>query len=250
MIRAKSFAEIELMRTGGRQLAEILRLLAAKVEPGISGKALDKFAEKEVKSRGLVPVLKGYQGYPASLCVTVNEGVVHGIPNSEAFARGDVVKLDLTISHKGMVVDSAVTVVAGGSDDKDIDRLIEGTQQALNRGIAAIKGEGTRVGDISAAVQDELNKHKLGVVRDLVGHGVGYGVHEEPEVPNYGVRGSGLLLPAGSTIAIEPMATLGDWRVGMLADGWTVITRDGSLAAHFEHTVLITETGAEVLTSL
>ncbi len=250
MIRTKTEAEIKLMREGGRQLAEILRLLAEKVEPGITGIELDTLAEKEIKSRGLIPILKGYQGYPSTLCVTVNEGVVHGIPNKERFANGDLVKLDLSLSNRGMVVDAALTTIAGTSTDKDASRLIEGTKKALAAGIAAIRGEGTRVGDISSATQDELNRFKLGIVRDLVGHGVGYGVHEDPEVPNYGVAGSGPLLPAGATIAVEPMATLGDWRVGMLADGWTIITRDGSLSAHFEHTILITEDSAEILTGL
>lgn len=250
MIRPKSFKEIELLREGGRQLAEILRLLSGEIKPGVTGDEIDKIAAREIKARGLEPVLLGYQGYPKTICISINEAVVHGVPNSKAFEDGDIVKLDLSLGYKGMVVDAAVSVVCGKeSPGDDIKRLLLGTKEALEAGISAVKGEGTRVGDISAAVQDKLQRHKLGVVKDLVGHGVGYGVHEDPEIPNYGVRGTGQKLPAGAVVAIEPMATLGDWQVGMLPDGWTVVTRDGSLAAHFEHTVLVTENSAEILTA-
>ena len=248
-MRPKSNKEIELMREGGRHLAEILQQLAGQVVVGASGIDIDELAHKEIKARGLQPVLKGYQGYPKTICISLNEAVVHGIPNAEPFVEGDVVKLDLALGNRGMVVDSAITVVATDKPiESDVRRLLDGTQQSLSAGIAAIRGDGTRIGDIAAAIQDVLNQHKLGVVRDLVGHGVGYDVHEEPNVPNYGSKGSGAKLSAGVTIAIEPMATLGSWQVGMLDDGWTVVTRDGSLAAHFEHTVLITDDGAEILT--
>jgi methionyl aminopeptidase len=239
------------MREGGHRLARILHDLAAKVEPGIVPQELAKIAAAEVEKAGLQAVLRGFEGYNDVMCISVNQAIVHGVPSKEAFGEGDVVKLDLTVSYKGLVVDSALTVVA--SKDKppaDVTRLLEGTQKALEAGINAVKGAGTRVGDISAAVEDVLNRHKLGVVHDLVGHGVGYGIHEEPNIPNFGVVGTGPVLPAGATIAIEPMATLGDWRVNILKDGWTVVTRDGSLSAHFEHTVLVTEDSAEILTAL
>lgn len=248
-MRPKSNREIELMREAGQQLAEILDLLMSKAVVGATGLQIDDLAAREIKTRGFQPVLRGYQGYPKTMCISVNEGVVHGIPNREPIVDGDIIKLDLAIGNKGMVVDAARTIVATNGPVKgDVKKLLTGTSQALDAGIAAIRGDGTRVGDISAAIQDVLSRLGLGVVKDLVGHGVGYGVHEEPNVPNYGVKGSGPKLSAGITLAIEPMATLGGWQVGILRDGWTVVTRDGSMAAHFEHTVLITDDGAEILT--
>jgi len=174
--------------------------------------------------------------------------VVHGIPKNNPFKDGDLVKLDLTLGYKSMVVDSALTVIAGENTSPDIKRLVEGTKKSLDAGISAIKGSGTRVGDIASAVQKVLDQYKLGIIRDLVGHGVGYDIHEAPNIPNYGSAGTGPVLSAGMTIAIEPMATLGDWQIKLAKDGWTIATRDGSLGAHFEHTVLITEDGAEILT--
>jgi methionyl aminopeptidase len=250
-MRPKSDKEIELMREGGKELARILNKLAAQAVPGASGRDIASSALSEVKLAGLQPILLGYEGFPDAICVSVNDAIVHGIPIKDKFKEGDVVKLDLTVAHKGMVVDSALTVVVGSkSPSADVKRLLDGSKRSLLAGIDAIKGDGTRVGDISAAVQEVLDKNKLGIVKDLVGHGVGYGVHEEPNIPNYGVRGTGPVLMSGMTIAIEPMATLGDWRVDFLKDGWTVVSRDGTLSAHFEHTVLITDDGAEILTSL
>jgi methionyl aminopeptidase len=249
-MRPKSPKEIELMREAGRELATILHELSKMVVPGTAPKEISAKASELIKKAGMQAVLLGYQGYPDVICISVNDGVVHGIPSKEPFKENDIVKLDLTIGHKGMIVDAATTVVAGGqSPSGDIKRLLSGTKRALEVGITAIKGQGTRVGDIAAAVQDVLDKNKLGIIRDLVGHGVGYDVHEDPNVPNYGVKGTGPSLIAGVTIAIEPMATLGDWRINVLNDGWTIVTRDGSMAAHFEHTVLITEDSAEILTA-
>jgi methionyl aminopeptidase len=245
----KSPAEIEKMREGGKMLAAILNLLASKVEPGVKSKDLAKIAAEEIKKAGMQPVVLGYEGFPDVICISVNEGIVHGIPNNIVFKDGDVVKLDLTLGHKGMIVDSAITVVAGSNNNADVTRLIEGTKKSLDAGIAAIKGSGTRVGDIAAAVQKVLDQYKLGIIKDLVGHGVGYDIHEQPNVPNYGIAGTGPVLSAGMTIAIEPMATLGDWQINMSKDGWTITTRDGSLGAHFEHTVLVTEKSAEILTT-
>lgn len=248
-MRPKTDKEIEIMRQGGKELARILNDLSSKVIPGATGKDISASAAQEIKSAGLQPILLGYQGYPDVMCISVNEGVVHGIPSKDEFKSGDVVKLDLTIGHKGLIVDSALTVIAGDADSNaDISRLLRGTKSALDAGITAVKGQGTRVGDIAAAIQAVLDKNKLGIVRDLVGHGVGYDVHEDPNVPNYGVSGTGPSLLAGVTIAIEPMATLGDWQVNILKDGWTIVSRDGSLTAHFEHTVLVTDKGAEILT--
>jgi methionyl aminopeptidase len=247
-MRPKTSDEIEAMREGGKRLATILQLLAGKVAPGVKPKDISELAAEEIKKNGLVPVVLGYDGFPDVICISVNQAIVHGVPPKEAFKDGDLVKLDLTVSYKAMVVDSAITLYIGDNPPADVKRLMEGTKKALDAGIAAIKGDGTRVGDISAAVQDVLNKYKLGIIRDLVGHGVGHQIHEDPNVPNYGVAGTGPVLNAGATIAIEPMASLGDWRISVQKDGWTIQMSDGSLGAHFEHTVLITDDGAEILT--
>jgi methionyl aminopeptidase len=247
-MKPKTTAEIELMRTGGRKLAVILNKLREEVRPGVSGKDIAKIAAREVKKAELQPILLGYEGFPDVICISTNEGIVHGIPTDKPFKNGDVVKLDLTVAYKSMVVDSAVTVVVGDKPPADTKRLIDGTKSALDAGIAAIKGDGTRVGDIASTVQDALDKYKLGVIRDLVGHGVGYAIHEDPNIPNYGVSGTGPVLMSGMTIAIEPMAALGDWQIEIARDGWTIAMKDGSLGAHFEHTVLITDDGAEILT--
>ena len=246
----KTPAEIELMRSCGKKLASILDRLASQVKPGITPKEIASFAAKLTKESGLNPVLLGYQGYSDVMCVSVNDQIVHGIPGNVPFKDGDIVKLDLTLAEKGMITDAAVTVVAGNPKlTADTARLIEGTKKALNAAIGVIKGDGTRVGDISAAAQEVLDRYGLGIVRDLVGHGVGHSVHEKPNVPNYGARGTGPVLHAGDTIAIEPMASLGDYHIKVGKDGWTVSMADGSLSAHFEHTVLITDDGAEILTA-
>jgi methionyl aminopeptidase len=249
-MRPKTPDEIDKMREGGKMLATILNLLAAKVEPGVKPTDISKIAAEEIKKAGMQPVVLGYEGFPDVICISVNEGIVHGIPNKIPFKDGDIVKLDLTLGYKGMVVDSAITVIAGTNTNADVKRLIEGTKKSLDAGIAAISGSGTRVGDIAAAVQKVLDQHKLGIIRDLVGHGVGYDIHEQPNIPNYGVAGTGPVLSAGATIAIEPMASLGDWHINMAKDGWTIAMSDGSLGAHFEHTVLVTEKGAEILTTV
>jgi len=241
--------EIAIMREGGRRLAVIRDLLAAAVKPGVKPTDLSAIAREQIKKHDMQAVVLGYNGFPDVICVSVNEAIVHGVPQKDSFKDGDVVKVDVTLGYKGLVVDSAVTVIAGKSNDPNVKRLVDGTQESLAAGIAAIKGDGTRVGDISAAVQDVLDKYKLGIIRDLVGHGVGHDIHEDPNIPNYGVAGTGPLLHAGSTIAIEPMASLGDWKIGMLKNE-TVVMLDASLGAHFEHTVLITDDGAEILTQV
>jgi len=247
-MRAKTPADLENMRAGGRLLAAILNDLAGKVAPGIKPKDLSADAASQIKKHKMQPVVLGYDGFPDVICISVNNAIVHGIPSNQLIKDGDVVKLDLTLGYRGMINDSAVTVIAGKNADKDAQRLVEGTQKALQAGIAAVKGEGTRVGDISQAVQDVLDKYRLGVIRELVGHGVGYEIHEAPNVPNYGVAGTGPVLHQGMTIAIEPMAALGDWHIAVAKDKNTIIMKDGSLGAHFEHTVLITEDSAEILT--
>ncbi|MBX4197527.1 type I methionyl aminopeptidase [Candidatus Saccharibacteria bacterium] len=248
-MRAKTPADIENMRAGGKLLAIILKDLASKVKPGITPKELSADAAEQIKKHQMQPVVLGYEGFPDVICISVNEAIVHGIPGRQPIRQGDLVKLDLTLGYKGMINDSAVSVIAGGHGSAGVQRLLDGTKAALSAGIAAIKGEGTRVGDISQAVQDVLEKeYKLGVIRELVGHGVGYQIHEAPNIPNFGVAGTGPLLHPGMTIAIEPMAALGDWHITVAKDKNTIIMKDGSLGAHFEHTVLITQDGAEILT--
>ncbi len=248
-MRAKAPADLENMRTGGKLLAGILKDLAGKVKPGVTPKELAADAAEQIKKYKMQPVVLGYDGFPDVICISVNNAIVHGIPQKEPIKVGDVVKLDLTLGYKGMINDSALTVIAGQSTDKDAERLVEGTKKALEAGIAAIKGEGTRVGDISHAVQDVLEKkYQLGVIRELVGHGVGYEIHEAPNIPNYGVAGTGPMLHQGMTIAVEPMASLGDWHIAFAPDKNSILMKDGSLGAHFEHTVLITEDGSEILT--
>jgi methionyl aminopeptidase len=253
-MRPKSDKEIETMKEGGRMLATVLDLLESKLEPGINGKQLADTASKEIKSLGGQPSFLMHEDFPHVMCLSINNELVHGVPSAKKVIKeGDVVGLDFGVIYKGLITDSARTVYVGRSLDSqpptDIKRLLEGTQKALEAGIDSIKGDGTRVGDISAAVQSVLDKHKLGVIRDLVGHGVGDKVHEPPNVPNYGVAGTGQVLNTGMTISIEPMASLGDWQIEVAKDGWTVVMHDGSTAAHFEHTIVVTDKGAEVLTT-
>jgi methionyl aminopeptidase len=248
-MHTKTPADLENMRTGGRLLAAILQDLASKVKPGIIPKDLSADAAAQIKKLNLQPVVLGYEGFPDVICISVNEAIVHGIPGNQPIRQGDLVKLDLTLAYKGMINDSAVTILAGGHGSAGVQRLLDGTKAALDAGIAAIKGEGTRVGDISQAIQDVLEKeYKLGVIRELVGHGVGYAIHEAPNVPNYGVAGTGPVLHQGMTIAIEPMASLGDWHIAFAKDKKTIVMKDGSLGAHFEHTVLVTENSCKILT--
>lgn len=249
-MRAKTPAEIEIMRAGGKLHAGILNELTQMVAPGVKPTDISTRAAELIKKNGMEPVVLGYEGFPDVMCISVNENIVHGVPSKQPIKDGDVVKLDLTLGYKSLVLDSAVTVGVG-SISADAKRLIEGTKKSLEAGIAAVKGDGTRVGDIGQAVQDVLEKkYKLGVIRELVGHGVGYSIHEDPNIPNYGVAGTGPALIAGMTICIEPMASLGDWHITTAGDGSTIAMKDGSLGAHFEHTVLITEDGCEILTTI
>ncbi len=245
----KTPGEIQAMRDGGQILAGIFRDLKPKVVAGVKQTELDAWVAKEIIARGAEATYKTDEvNFPASICISVNEQIVHSIPTDEALQDGDVVSFDLVITYKGMKVDSAFTMVVGQPTSVQ-KHLISATERSLYAGIDAIKGP-VRVGDISAAVEKVLKDAKLGIIRQLVGHGIGHEMHQPPEVPNYGRKGSGPLLGVGDTIAIEPMATLGGERIITEDDDWTISTRDGSLAAHFEHTVLITEDGAEVLTQL
>lgn len=247
MQKVKTAAELEAMREGGKILAQIFAGLKQQVKPGVSEKQLDAWVDAEITARGAIATYKTSEvNFPAAICISTNDQIVHGIPTDYVLQEGDVVGFDLVITYKGMKTDSAFTMVVGKANGA-LQHLLRATEQSLYAGIDAIKGP-VRTGDIGAAVEAVLKSAKLGIIRELVGHGVGHEMHEAPEVPNYGRKGTGVLLAPGDTIAIEPMATLGGEKIVQDADGWTLSTRDGSLAAHFEHTVLITEDGAEILT--
>lgn len=246
----KTTSEITAMREGGRVLATILDTLRSRVNPGMSTKELADIAAGELKAFGMQSSFLGYQGFPDVICISVNDEVVHGIPLKNKIIRsGDIVSLDFGVTNKGMVTDSAISIIAGKTLKPEHAKLLQVTEQSLYAGIEAVHDK-VRTGDIGAAVESVLDKHHYGIVRDLVGHGVGHGLHEDPDIPNYGRPNTGPWLEKGMTIAIEPMATLGTDRVKVGPEGWTVLTLDGSWSAHFEHTVLITSDGAEILTRL
>lgn len=248
----KTQQQIEAMRECGTILATVFDGLKQQLKPGMTGLEADAWVAEEIKRLGAEATYRTDEvGFPNVICISVNDAVVHGVPTDEPFQNGDVVGFDLVIAYKGMKTDSAFTTVIGEPAKGAVKHLLAQTERSLYAGIDAIKGDGTHIGDISAAVEEVLSSANLGIVRELVGHGVGLEMHMPPEVPNYGIKGTGPILRAGDTIAIEPMASLGDERVrGPLEDNWTYATRDGSLSAHFEHTVLITEDGAEILTVL
>lgn len=240
------------MREGGRLIASIFEGLKRQLHPGMTGHDVDAYVTAEITRLGAEATYKTSEvNFPAAICISVNDAIVHGVPTDIPFEKGDVVGFDLVISYKGMKTDSAFTTVVGEKPTGAVKHLLKETERSLYAGIDAIKGDGTRIGDISAAVEKVLAGARLGIMRELVGHGVGLEMHMAPEVPNYGTPGTGDVLRLGETIAIEPMATLGSEKIITDAyDGWTISSADGSLAAHFEHTVLITEGGAEILTIL
>jgi methionyl aminopeptidase len=248
--KVKTKAEIAAMRESGRMLATVLTALKPKVVPGVTTQQLADEAAKELAILGGIPSFKGYQGFPDVICISVNDEVVHGIPNKEKIINeGDIVGLDFGVTYKGMITDSAISVIAGKPKQKGHIQLLTDTENALMAGIASLKDQ-VRTGDIGSSIEQSLRHRKYGIVRDLVGHGVGHEVHEDPNIPNVGRANTGPWLSEGMTIAIEPMLTLGGEGVYIANDGWTVLTKDGSWSAHFEHTVLITETGAEILTQI
>ncbi|OGE82571.1 MAG: type I methionyl aminopeptidase [Candidatus Doudnabacteria bacterium RIFCSPHIGHO2_01_FULL_49_9] len=255
MALIKTAQELADLAAGGQILARILNLVAAAVKPGVSTLELDTLAREAMKKAGVEPAFEGYQigrdgpRYPAVLCSSVDDEVVHGIPRKEKILReGEIIGLDLGVIHKGLYTDTAVTVGVGTISRENAE-LIRFTKLALIAGIEEVK-PGNTIGDVGHAIESVARNNGLAVIRDLVGHGVGHALHEKPDVPNYGKPGTGEKLLAGMVIAIEPMFTRGDWRVRFLDDGWTVVTADNSPAAHFEHTVAVTETGHQVLTLL
>ncbi len=245
MIHIKSKHEIEILRESDRIVAEVLERLRGQVKPGMTGKELDRMAEKMIHQRGGIPAFKGYRGYPASLCVSINEQVVHGIPDSGGFVEGDIVSLDLGVIYKGYVGDAAITVPVGSVDQESM-RLLAVTEAALMKGIEQAR-EGNRLFDISHAIQSHVEASGFSVVRDFTGHGIGRQMHEDPQIPNFGKPGTGDRLRPGMVFALEPMVNAGDWRVKVLGDGWTVVTADGKRSAHFEHSIAITDGKAEIL---
>ena len=252
-VTIKSDKEIELMRRAGQVVAQAKARMQEAVRPGVTTRELDRIAEETIRRLGATPSFKGYaprgmRPFPATICASVNEQIVHGIPGRRKLKSGDILSVDVGAIVEGFHGDSAFTVGVGPISD-DARRLIEATRQALERGIAQVR-HGARVGDISNAVQTYAEGLGYSVVRQYVGHGIGRAMHEDPQVPNYGEPGRGFALRKGMAVAIEPMLNIGGWETTVLRDGWTVVTADGSLSAHFEDTVVITANGAEVLTRL
>lgn len=247
----KTDSQIQAMREGGKILATILADLKKYVQPGMSEIEINNWVEKQIKKHGATPAYKEpVPNFPGVICISINEQIVHGVPSDYVLRKGDMVSFDMVITHKGMKTDAAFTMVVGKEPTSSQKHLMQVTERSLYEGIDAITGRGTHVGDVSATIEKVLSDGQLGIVRELVGHGVGLEMHMPPEVPNYGPKGSGAILQPGDTIAIEPMATLGGEGIKVENDGWTIRTSDNSLSAHFEHTVLVTEAGAEILTQV
>lgn len=247
-VTVKSAAEIATMRRAGRLVAEVLALVESELRPGVSTAHLDEIAERHIRKVGGIPSFKGYFGYPASICVSIDAEVVHGIPGNRTIRAGQVVSIDAGAIVDGYHGDAARTFIVGQAPPAVVE-LVETTRRALLAGIAAAV-PGHRIWDVSAAVEDIALPHGYGIVRPYVGHGIGTAMHEEPQVPNYRTAKRGIELRPGICIAIEPMFTLGSADVETKADGWTVVTRDGSLAAHFEHSIAVTDHGPEILTTI
>ena len=252
MVTRKSRREIEKMRTAGRIVAEVLALVESELKPGVTTGHLDRLAERHIRAAGAVPSFKGYghrsNPFPASLCISIDDEVVHGIPGERAIREGQIVSVDAGAIVDGWHGDGARTFIVG-EPSPEVARLVETTRLAMMAGIGAAV-PGARIGDISAAIEDVAKPKGYGIVRQFVGHGIGTEMHQDPQVPNYRVGPKGLELVPGICLAIEPMLTLGGHEVGIRPDGWTVVTRDGSLAAHFEHTIAVTENGPEILTTI
>jgi methionyl aminopeptidase len=247
VIVCRSAAEIERLARVNELVARVLAELKSLVVPGLTTADLNAVAERRLSEAGAEPAFKGYHGYPATICASINEQVVHGIPSKRPLVEGDIISIDMGAKLDGFYGDSAVTVPVGRVSD-DADRLLKVTEASLYEGLAAVK-PGARVSDIGAAVQAHVEAHGFSVVREFVGHGIGTKLHEEPQIPNYGPAGRGPRLSEGMVLAVEPMVNLGKAAVKVLGDGWTAVTKDGSLSAHFEHTVVVTGSGCRILTN-
>lgn len=246
MISIKSDYEISLMKKAGSIVYKIHQYLKPFLKPGITTKEIDKLAYDFIIKEGATPSFLNYDGFPGTICISINDEVVHGIPGERIIKDGDIVKLDIGVCWKGYHGDSAWSYAVGNVSD-DIKYLMEHTEKALYKGLEQVK-PGNHIGDIGAAIEEYATAHKLGIVRELVGHGIGSDVHEKPDVPNYGKKGTGPVLKKGMCIAIEPMLNLGTKEIYILDDDWTIITRDGLPSAHFEHTLVVTEDGYEITT--
>ncbi len=246
MISIKSEREIELLKVAGQIVGDTHKYLIPFIKPGITTKELDNLAHKYIISRGATPSFLGYEGYPGSICTSVNEEVVHGIPSNRKLKNGDIISIDIGACYKGYHGDSAWTYTVGHVNKEVLD-LMKHTEESLFAGLSVVK-EGAHIGDIGYAVSEVAKKYNLGVVKELVGHGVGSHLHEDPDVPNYGRQGTGPVLKAGMVIAVEPMLNLGTPNIYILDDDWTIITADDKPSAHFEHTVVVTKDGYEILT--
>lgn len=245
----KSRDEVRRMRVGCGMLAMVREKMAQMVRPGISTLDIDTLAQTMIEEQGAKPAFLGYNGFPGTICSSINEEIVHGIPSAKRVLKeGDLISIDVGLVYDGFYADTAVTV-AVGEVRPEITRLIDVTRESLMRGIEAAK-VGGRLGDISFAIQSYIEEHKLGVVREYTGHGIGRNLHEAPEVPNWGPAGKGRRLKAGMVIAIEPMVNLGSWKTKVLPDQWTVVTADGLPSAHFEHTIALADEGPEILTKV
>lgn len=247
MIIKKSPEELDLMRAAGRVVAKVLDEVREQIRPGTRTRDLDALVERVITGEGCVPSFKGYRGFPASACISLNEEIVHGIPGPRKLKEGDLVKIDVGAIYEGYHGDSAWTFYVGDVPPPDVDKLMRTTEESLWAGIAQARA-GSRIGDISHAVQEVAEAAGFSVVREYVGHGVGAQLHEDLQIPNYGPPGRGPLLEEGMTIALEPMVNAGDWRTEVLKDDWTVVTADRKLSAHYEHTIAITASDPEVLT--
>jgi methionyl aminopeptidase len=248
VIFLKTAEEIDRMRRAGRVVARTIDAVLRAVRPGIRTHELDSIAEKIIRDEGATPSFLGYRGFPASICVSVNEAVVHGIPGNRKLREGDLVSLDFGAIVEGYHADSAVTVFAGEPPSAEVEKLVRVTEESLEAGISQIR-EGRRLSDIGHAVQQVVEGAGFSVVREYVGHGIGRSLHEDPQIPNYGQPGRGPALKRGLVVAVEPMVNMGGWETRVLRDDWTVVTADGSLSAHFEHTIALTDDGPEVLTA-
>ncbi|MDD4953303.1 MAG: type I methionyl aminopeptidase [Candidatus Omnitrophica bacterium] len=246
MIPIKSEKDLQMLRSAGKILSGITKQVLEAVKPGISTKEIDHLAEELVLKENALPAFKGYKGFPATICASLNEEIVHGIPDQRKMREGDILSLDIGINYQGYFSDTAATMIIGRVPEK-VKKLVEVTRGALFEGINKAK-VGNHLSDISWAVQNYVEDNGFSVVRQFVGHGIGNNLHEEPEIPNFGRPGVGPVLKAGMVLAIEPMVNMGTWEAMILDNGWTAVTKDGSLSAHFEHTVAITEKGPEVLT--
>ncbi|MFN3966293.1 MAG: type I methionyl aminopeptidase [Endomicrobiia bacterium] len=247
MIELKTSSEIETIKEAGKIVSEILRKVKENLKSGVTTKDLEKIAEKEMSKMNVESAFFGYRGFPGKICVSINEELVHGIPNEKRIIKeGDIVKIDIGIKYKGFYGDIAETIPVGNISD-EVRKLLNVTRNCFDK-VLKVCYEGYRIGDISAAIQNYVEENGFSVIRDFVGHGIGRKLHEKPEIPNFGERGTGPLLNNGMVLAIEPMVSMGSWKVKVLPDGWTVQTIDKKMCAHYEHMIAITENGPDILT--